>query len=142
MLNNIHEVQRSGNLPLSKELTYSKAAPGAPNLDIEMETGTGKTYVYIKTIMDVADHPLVGVTWNCNRQDIVDLSIEKYYRPLAAKVRCLHIHDLYEDYPYRELFRILKETRFDGFCLTELPESAEPERFMKTYNLLFREWTR
>ena len=31
----------------------SKAAPGAPNLDIEMETGTGKTYVYIKTIMEL-----------------------------------------------------------------------------------------
>lgn len=53
LLNNIHEVQRSGNLPLSKDLTYSKAAPGAPNLDVEMETGTGKTYVYIKTIMEL-----------------------------------------------------------------------------------------
>src|SRR5699024_4372939 len=31
----------------------SKAAPGAPNLDVEMETGTGKTYVYIKTIMEL-----------------------------------------------------------------------------------------
>jgi type III restriction enzyme len=53
MLDNIHEVQRSRNLPLSKDLTPSKAAPGAPNLDIEMETGTGKTYVYIKTIMEL-----------------------------------------------------------------------------------------
>lgn len=55
LLNNIHEVQRSPsrNLPLSKALTYSKAAPGAPNLDVEMETGTGKTYVYIKTIMEL-----------------------------------------------------------------------------------------
>lgn len=53
LLDNIHEVQRSRNLPRSKELTYSKAAPGAPNLDIEMETGTGKTYVYIKTIMEL-----------------------------------------------------------------------------------------
>ena len=35
------------------ELKDSKAAPGAPNLDIEMETGTGKTYVYIKTIMEL-----------------------------------------------------------------------------------------
>ncbi|MFT3944176.1 MAG: DEAD/DEAH box helicase family protein [Ancrocorticia sp.] len=53
LLDNIHAVQRSRNLPLSANLVDSKAAPGAPNLDIEMETGTGKTYVYIKTIMEL-----------------------------------------------------------------------------------------
>ena len=53
LLDNVHLVQRSRNLPLSTELKDSKAAPGAPNLDIEMETGTGKTYVYIKTIMEL-----------------------------------------------------------------------------------------
>lgn len=51
LLENVHKVQRSRNLPLSAKLVDSKAAPGAPNLDVEMETGTGKTYVYIKTIM-------------------------------------------------------------------------------------------
>ena len=53
LLENLHDVQRRGNLPLSPKLIDSKAAPGAPNLDIEMETGTGKTYVYIKTIMEL-----------------------------------------------------------------------------------------
>jgi type III restriction enzyme len=53
LLANVHEVQKSRNLPLAARLLDSKAAPGAPNLDIEMETGTGKTYVYIKTIMEL-----------------------------------------------------------------------------------------
>ncbi|PMC62257.1 restriction endonuclease subunit R [Corynebacterium xerosis] len=53
LLENVHAVQRSRNLPLSTKLIDSKAAPGAPNLDVEMETGTGKTYVYIKTIMEL-----------------------------------------------------------------------------------------
>ena len=53
LLKNIHRVQRSRNLPLAPKLVDSKAAPGAPNLDVEMETGTGKTYVYIKTIMEL-----------------------------------------------------------------------------------------
>ena len=53
LLDNVHLVQRSRNLPLSNEVKDSKAAPGAPNLDVEMETGTGKTYVYIKTIMEL-----------------------------------------------------------------------------------------
>jgi type III restriction enzyme len=52
LLENVQTVQRRirGMAP-SKELIASPAA--ALNLDVEMETGTGKTYVYIKTIMEL-----------------------------------------------------------------------------------------
>jgi type III restriction enzyme len=54
LLANIRTVQRDRGLPLSAALAQSPAAaPGTPNLDVEMETGTGKTYVYIKTIMEL-----------------------------------------------------------------------------------------
>ncbi len=53
LLENIHAVQRRQGLLLSKEIVHSKAASSAPNLDVEMETGTGKTYVYIKTMMEL-----------------------------------------------------------------------------------------
>lgn len=53
LLENVNRVRRSRNLPVVAKLVDSKAAPGVPNLDIEMETGTGKTYVYIKTIMEL-----------------------------------------------------------------------------------------
>lgn len=53
LLENLHTVQNRSDLPTSKKFEDSKAAPGAPNLDIEMETGTGKTYVYIKTMMEL-----------------------------------------------------------------------------------------
>ncbi|MBN1096551.1 DEAD/DEAH box helicase family protein [Blastococcus sp. TML/C7B] len=53
LLANLHQVQKSRNLPLAPRVADSKAALGAPNLDVEMETGTGKTYVYIKTIMEL-----------------------------------------------------------------------------------------
>ena len=53
LLENMRAVQRRQNLPLSPKLEHSKAAMSAPNLDVEMETGTGKTYVYIKTIMEL-----------------------------------------------------------------------------------------
>jgi type III restriction enzyme len=53
LLENVQAVQKTRGIALSKVLVDSKAAPGAPNLDIEMETGTGKTYVYIKTIMEL-----------------------------------------------------------------------------------------
>jgi type III restriction enzyme len=54
LLANIQAVQRTRNLPVSTTLIDSRAAPSAPNLDVEMETGTGKTYVYIKTIMELS----------------------------------------------------------------------------------------
>ena len=54
LLTNVQRVQRSRGLELSKDLRDPVKKSAAPiNLDIEMETGTGKTYVYIKTIMEL-----------------------------------------------------------------------------------------
>jgi type III restriction enzyme len=64
LLGNIHKVQRRALLPLSESLTsyvddkgHAKPRsynPGARvNLDIEMETGTGKTYVYLRTMFEL-----------------------------------------------------------------------------------------
>ena len=51
LLSNIQKVQRKQNLPVSPNLASNKVC--AVNLDIEMETGTGKTYCYIKTMFDL-----------------------------------------------------------------------------------------
>ncbi|WP_415519607.1 MAG: type III restriction-modification system endonuclease [Desulfovibrio aminophilus] len=51
LLSNIHEVQKRQNLPLSEKLVTSAGCK--VNLDVEMETGTGKTYCYIKTIFEM-----------------------------------------------------------------------------------------
>jgi type III restriction enzyme len=54
LLANIQAVQRARGLPVSPALAPSPGcAPGTPSLDVEMETGTGKTYVYTKTIMEL-----------------------------------------------------------------------------------------
>ncbi|MYB02309.1 restriction endonuclease subunit R, partial [Candidatus Poribacteria bacterium] len=72
LLENIKKVQHRQNLPLSKSLVdfsilneKGKCRPVRPDykrdalaasrvhLDIEMETGTGKTYCYIKTIFEM-----------------------------------------------------------------------------------------
>jgi type III restriction enzyme len=50
ILENICSVQRRQNLPSSTTLVRSAASD--VNLDIEMETGTGKTYCYIKTMFE------------------------------------------------------------------------------------------
>lgn len=51
LLDNLQLVQRNQNLPISETLVKNKVA--SINLDIEMETGTGKTYCYIKTIFEM-----------------------------------------------------------------------------------------
>ena len=51
VLENIHAVQRRQNLPLSPALVKTPIA--AVNLDVEMETGTGKTYCYIRTMFEL-----------------------------------------------------------------------------------------
>jgi type III restriction enzyme len=51
LLTNIHAVQRRQNLPLSDKLVSSAGCK--VNLDVEMETGTGKTYCYVKTFFEM-----------------------------------------------------------------------------------------
>lgn len=51
VLENIQQIQRLQNLPQSTSLVKTKVSP--VNLDVEMETGTGKTYCYIKTIFEM-----------------------------------------------------------------------------------------
>lgn len=50
LLANLHSVQQANNLNLSPALSNRH---GRIALDIEMETGTGKTYVYIKTMFEL-----------------------------------------------------------------------------------------
>jgi len=52
LLDNIHQQQVAGDIPLSPTLSQPVGL-GACSLDIEMETGTGKTYVYIKTMFEL-----------------------------------------------------------------------------------------
>ena len=52
LLDNIKQMQADGNIPQSKLLSKPEGL-GACSLDIEMETGTGKTYVYIKTMFEM-----------------------------------------------------------------------------------------
>lgn len=49
---NIRKQQMEGSIPQSKSLSKPDGL-GTCSLDIEMETGTGKTYVYIKTMFEM-----------------------------------------------------------------------------------------
>ena len=52
LINNMHEIQRKNNLPLTDDVVDEKG-DAHRSFNIEMETGTGKTYVYTKTIFEL-----------------------------------------------------------------------------------------
>lgn len=57
-LRNIQDVQRTNSVGQSEQLEYLTLAEGIkvaefPNLTVEMETGTGKTYVYLRTVHEL-----------------------------------------------------------------------------------------
>jgi type III restriction enzyme len=56
VLKNIQEVQKLNDLHESQEIERPKGVKLGYNLTIEMETGTGKTYTYIRTMYELHKH--------------------------------------------------------------------------------------
>lgn len=96
---------------------------------------------YIRTILDHAAHPNVKACWNSNDSDTgPDGTIRANFNLLKQDIGLVHMTDLANPkYPWRELFAGLRATGFTGYCLAEVPESAEPIRFMRYYRALWLE---
>lgn len=112
--------------------------------------GTGTAHPpHIKTIMEQCGHPQVGLTWNSNPSDIKDHSVAEYFTLLRPWIRSCHINELYKDtlgqYPYRELFRLLRESGYDRVTLVEvgraMPDVASGQELLRYYKALWTELT-
>lgn len=81
----------------------------------------------IKAIMDVADHPNVGVCWNSNGTDLEGEGLEYNFNLVkdrfgdTAHVRELNIGS----YPYADLMKLFVGMDYDGWILLEA--RTEPE---------------
>jgi len=75
----------------------------------------------MKAIMDVADHPNVGVCWNSNSQDLEGEGLEYNFnlvRPRFADT--VHVRELnIGSYPYQELMDLFVATEYSGWILLE-----------------------
>jgi sugar phosphate isomerase/epimerase len=92
----------------------------------------------IKTIMDVANHPNVGVCWNSNQSDLEGAGFDANFDSVKDKIFSVHMRDLYlEEYPFRKLLARLNQSGFNGFCLAEIPESKDPVRVMHYFRGLW-----
>jgi sugar phosphate isomerase/epimerase len=93
---------------------------------------------HIKTIMDVADHPNATVCWNCNPTDMDGAGLEHNFNLVKNRLGTIHIHDLISNYPWPELFTLLKKANFKGWTLLEEGvQTTDPIRVMKYYKLVW-----
>ncbi|HUJ24216.1 MAG TPA: sugar phosphate isomerase/epimerase family protein [Bryobacteraceae bacterium] len=94
-------------------------------------------------IMKATRHDNVGVCWNSNPTDVVNGSVKPSFELLKPWIRNVHINDLSNNYPWRELFTLLRSSGYDRYTLCEVdPESKEPERFLRYYRALWTELNR
>jgi sugar phosphate isomerase/epimerase len=137
---------------IGKALVECGKAAADANVEIWVEVHGGGTAhpPYMKTIMEQSGHHAVGVTWNSNASDIKDKSVAEYFHLLRPWIRSCHINELYKDatgaYPYRELFRLFRETGYDRVTLCEvgkgMPDAASGEEMMRYYKALWTELVR
>jgi sugar phosphate isomerase/epimerase len=101
--------------------------------------GSGTALVpHIKTILEVANHKSVGACWNSNQSDLEGEGWEANFNRLKDRINAVHMRDLFlQEYPWRKLLTGLNEIGFTGFCLAEIPASADPVRVMRYYRALW-----
>ena len=100
---------------------------------------------HMKTIMETCNHPRVGICWNSNQTEVVNGSVAESFRMLRPWLKSCHINELHSNYPWRELFQLLKEANYDRVTLAEIPgmpDAASGERLMRYYKALWTELTR
>lgn len=105
LLSNVKEVQEQNNLPIDESLKYideiidtedSHESIRFLNFSVEMETGTGKTYVYLRTILELFRR------YGFRKFIIIVPSIpirEGVFKTLQITEK--HLRGLYENVPYR-----------------------------------------
>lgn len=111
--------------------------------------GTAQPAV-MKQIMEHCGHKSVGVTWNSNPEDVTNGSVAQSFAMLKPWLLSCHVNNLWRDatgaYPYRELFRLLREAGYDRYTLCEdgvaFPDPPAGEHFLRYYNGLWSELNR
>ena len=75
----------------------------------------------IKEIMDAADHPNVGVCWNCNSQDLEGQGLKHNFNLVKDRFGdTVHVRELnIGSYPYQDLMSLFVAMDYDGWILLE-----------------------
>lgn len=99
----------------------------------------------MRTIMEQCGHPSVGINWNSNPTDLKDASVRPAFELLSPFLKSVHINTLWSNYPYRELFGLLRRSNFSRYTLCEVGTPVRAEDgllFFQCYAGLWRELCR
>ncbi len=112
------------------------------NLDVEVrleEHGRGTDNIpVIKKIIDYSESPYVYVIWNSSPNDVIGEGLEAHFNMVKDRIRCVHLRELFNGYPWRDFFSLLSKSGYNGYLDAELSQqSCEPIRMMKNYHALF-----
>jgi len=137
---------------IGKALVPCGQAAEAAGVKIWLEVHGSQTAIpsNAKQIMEHCGHKSVGVTWNSNAEDVKAGSVAESFTLLRPWIKSCHINDLWKDmggaYPYRELFRLMRESNYDRYTMCEVgrtpPDRAAGEDFLRYYKALWLELAR
>jgi sugar phosphate isomerase/epimerase len=95
----------------------------------------------MKAIFDHVSEPDVKICWNCNDQDLLPPGLEGNFNTLKKWFGdTVHVRELNEgNYPYQELFKLLRGINYDGWILLEArTEPADRVAAMKEQMSVFK----
>jgi sugar phosphate isomerase/epimerase len=116
------------------------AAPHGVDILLEMH-GQFNYWNFARPAVEQADHPSLGIVYNCDNRDLVGGSVASTYSRVRHLIRHVHMHDFTRGFPYPELFGLLQRDGYEGYLSSELgTEIPPPEEFLLMYAQLFRAW--
>ncbi|NPV09991.1 MAG: sugar phosphate isomerase/epimerase [Anaerolineae bacterium] len=112
------------------------------DVDVLLEMhGQFNYWGFSRTAVEIADHPNVGLVYNCDPRDLVAGSVEATYSRVREWIRHVHMHAFVGPFPYPELFDLLQADGYEGYCSSEVDQEVPTvEHFLGMYANLFRAW--
>jgi sugar phosphate isomerase/epimerase len=103
--------------------------------------GDFNSTAYCLPLVQSVNSPNLALDYNSDARDIVNGSIAATFYQVKDYVRHVHVHGIEEGkYPYRELFRILKDINYGGYITVARGYEGGGERkVIEMYGALLRE---
>jgi sugar phosphate isomerase/epimerase len=109
---------------------------------VEMHGGGTSDPPAMAKIMEACKHPSVGLCWNSNGGDVKEKSIRANFDLCKSWIRHCHVRSLLaSDYPWKELFDLLKGIGYAGYTMLESDTKGDPVEFLKAQRAAWEQLT-
>lgn len=110
------------------------------DLEVNLEMhGQFNWWRYAVRAVEAADHPNVGLVYNCDPRDVCGGTVRPVVSQAIALVNHVHMHELDAfDFPYAEFLRLMDEDGYEGYLSAEIQDSPDPLRVLGYYAALYR----